>query len=548
MPKTAKLNENWIQKGLEKLRAGYSNVIFFETDDPERYGQFLRFMRNHGPAREHTLYQFDRWRGLLVQDRQSNNFVPVGHSGSQGWRGSGSMTFDGSMREVSVALRRIEKEIKRGPCFFIIKDQECALEGNQDRDAMMVAALRSWAVSPSLRSSKSAVFCFTPEAGLIADAHTLQKTAVIPVGLAEDMERALIVQQVAMQISQVHETLPMVNRLVHSTAGLNLHQFRSVLMESYHRFGRIDVEWVASAKRQWMAREDMVEVMEPRNGFESIGGYAKLKEFVHKSILDVLREPERARRFGVPLPRGILLWGPPGTGKSMFSKALAAETRLPFVNLKTENLFSQFLGESGRRFARAIEIAEKNAPCIVFIDEIDRFGARKSSMNDGASEESRRVFNQILEWLGDPLRKSILVGTTNRPQDLDRALTRPGRLDYKIPILYPDAVARAEILRIHLGLTGFFSPIPIRSGQEGLLEDSLGRLVQSTENFSGAELEELAHRIRRSAFNRKAEHVEEGDFRAALQGFEFDAAERGREVEAYAHHAGKLSGAVGFRE
>ncbi|HQN20674.1 MAG TPA: ATP-binding protein, partial [Syntrophobacteraceae bacterium] len=328
-----------------------------------------------------------------------------------------------------------------------------------------------------------------------------------------------MIKEVAVEIGQTQETLSRANRLVGLTAGLNLHQLRSLLLECHQQQGKIEESRVATKKSDWIRREDIVEILEPAHGFESVGGYESVKQFIQRNIIGVINHPERAAHFGVPLPKGILLFGPPGTGKSHFSKALAAETHLPFINLKTENLFSQYLGESGRLFNRAIKIAEKNAPCIVFIDEIDRFGTRRSSANDGASEETRRVFNQILEWLGDANRKSILIGTTNRPQDLDKAFTRPGRLDYKVPIFYPNAAARSAILAIHLGLTGVSNPIPVSEGAEAMVEERIRWLAQNTRYFSGAELEELVYRIRRNAFERNGRYVEEKDFARALEHF-----------------------------
>jgi transitional endoplasmic reticulum ATPase len=103
-------------------------------------------------------------------------------------------------------------------------------------------------------------------------------------------------------------------------------------------------------------------------------------------------------------------------GRAQFVKALAKETNLPFINLRTENLFSMWLGESRRKFSEAIRLAEQMSPAIVFIDEIDRCGKRSGTSADGASQETQRVFSQVLEWLGDKRRRSIIVGTTNTPE------------------------------------------------------------------------------------------------------------------------------------
>jgi len=540
MDKKAYLDSSWIESGLEKLRSKFSNLVFFETDDPERYSQLLRCLPNYHDYRRHFLYQYDRWTGLCRYDLQKNRFHPVnmGDGDRYAVQTAQKTGMNPSLRDVSQALRHVDRELKSRPCIFLLKDMESSQGTSQDRDPSVVAALRAWARDSEMAYQRSAVICFSARPELVVDDYTKQLAAIVKVDLGNDTERASVIRRVLYELGenddQVNGDL---GRLARLTAGLNLHQLKSVLLECYSRRGNLHAQEVAQLKADWITRQGIVDIVEPQGDFNTVGGYEYVKEFVKKNIIDVLAEPERALRFGVPLPRGVLLFGPPGTGKTIFAKALAGETNLPFINLKTENLFAPHLGESGRLFARAIEIAEKNAPAIVFVDEIDRFGRRRSSSNDGASEETRRVFNQILEWLGDKNRKSILVGTTNRPDDLDPALTRAGRLDCKIPLLYPDEEARADILRIHLGLTGACPPIP--TDDPGLVEERILWMVSKTDSFSGAELEYLAQIIRRNAFNRKAEFVGREDFLGALEHFSIDYDKRKKEVEDYLNYAEK---------
>jgi len=449
------------------------------------------------------------------------------------------------LRDASAALRHMDKELRDKPCIFVLKDMESGQCGCQDGDHSLVAALRAWSNDSELTFKRSAVICFCAKSDLVVDEHTEKRAAVVKVDLGKDTERAYVTMQTACELEvETDQVGQQLGRLVRLTAGLNLHQLRSVLLECYARKGEIDASDVAGLKADWISREEIVDIVEPEGDFGMVGGYKTVKAFVNKNIIDVLKQPERAARFGAPLPRGLLLFGPPGTGKTLFAKALAGETNLPFINLRTENLFSRYLGESGRLFGRAIEIAEKNAPAIVFIDEIDRFGRRRSTASDGASEETRRVFNQILEWLGDRNRNTILVGTTNRPDDLDDALTRPGRLDYKIPFLYPDDEARAEILRIHLGLTGAYKSLP--EEEDGLVEKQIEWLVPNTEYFSGGELEGLALMVRRNAFNRGGEFVGACDFQEAVESFTINHDQREREVEEYFTYAQEYTNDASF--
>jgi len=547
MAKTATLDSSWIEEGLGKLRSKFSNLVFFETEDPERHTQFLRCLPNYEDYFEHTVYQYDRWTGLCRFDREKQRISPVSEGDGDRYTlgRAKKMGMEKGLRDISAALRHMDKELKDKPCIFVLKDMESCQSGYQDRDQPLVAALRAWSNDSELAFRRSAVICFCAKSDQVVDNHTEQRAAVIKVDLGKDTERAYVIMQASCELGvQSDQVGQQLGRLVRLTAGLNLHQLRSVLLECYSRKGEIDASKVAGLKADWISREGIVDIVEPEGDFGMVGGYEVVKAFINKNIIDVLKEPERAARFGAPLPRGILLFGPPRTGKTLFAKALAGETSLPFINLRTENLYRGLLGESGRLFGRAIEIAEKNAPAIVFIDEIDRFGQRRSSANDGASEETRRVFNQILEWLGDRNRKSILVGTTNRPDDLDPALTSAGRLDYKIPFLYPDSDARAEILKIHLGLTGAYKPLP--EEKAGLIERQIEWLVPKTEYFSGGELEGLVLMVRRNAFNRGGEFVDASDFQAAVENYSINYDERQREVEEHYRYAQKYTNDATF--
>jgi len=261
-----------------------------------------------------------------------------------------------------------------------------------------------------------------------------------------------------------------------------------------------------------------------------------LKKFIVNNVIKVLKNPQKAAKLGLRPPRGILLFGPPGTGKTWFARALAKELQLPFLRLRTEKIVSMWYGETSRNLAKALSISESISPCVLFIDEIDRFGKRGGLAEH---EETRRAFSILLEWLGDERRKTIVVGTTNRIEDLDEAFRRVGRFDYIIPVLYPDYHARLEILKIH---TGVIRRVPLDR------DVSLEHLAGETEYWSGAELQELVLRAARKALEEDSDVVLAKHFNRALETFRINTKERSEQLQRYLRLAEEYTNDTEFLE
>jgi transitional endoplasmic reticulum ATPase len=190
------------------------------------------------------------------------------------------------------------------------------------------------------------------------------------------------------------------------------------------------------------------ELSVPRIIYEDIGGLDEAVHKVREMIELPLRHPELFERLGVEAPKGVLLHGPPGTGKTLLAKAVASETKANFLTIGGPEIMSKFYGESEERLRKIFSVAEKNAPSIVFIDEIDSIAPKRDEVG---GEVERRVVAQLLSLL-DGLTsrgKVIIIGATNRPNALDPALRRPGRFDREINIGIPDRKGRLEILQIH---------------------------------------------------------------------------------------------------
>ena len=213
--------------------------------------------------------------------------------------------------------------------------------------------------------------------------------------------------------------------------------------------------------------------------FKDVAGLDEEKEELIE-IVDFLKKPEKFSKMGAKIPKGVLLYGKPGTGKTLIAKAIAGEADVPFISMSGSEFIEMFAGLGASRVRKLFERARKLSPCIVFIDEIDAIGARRTS-NSGAETENNQTLNQLLvEMDGFSSEETIIVlAATNRPEMLDKALLRPGRFDRQITIPAPDIAGREEILKIH-------------SKDKKLANDvSLHSIAEDTAGFTGAELENI---------------------------------------------------------
>jgi len=180
--------------------------------------------------------------------------------------------------------------------------------------------------------------------------------------------------------------------------------------------------------------------------FDFVGGQERLKEYINNKWKSILLHPNEAKKYGVRLPRGMILYGPPGTGKSWFVKALAGELNLLMLQINGSDIFSKWVGESENKLKSLIRYADL-ASAVVFIDEIDAIASKRTSEEH---EVTRRVKNMLLEWLGDPNRRAIVIGATNMVQDIDEAFKRPGRFDDILPVSYPTEKDLVEMYTVHI--------------------------------------------------------------------------------------------------
>ena len=242
--------------------------------------------------------------------------------------------------------------------------------------------------------------------------------------------------------------------------------------------------------------------------FKDVAGLHEAKLEITEFV-DFLKHPEKYHKMGARIPRGALLSGPPGTGKTLLAKACAGESKVPFVYVSGSEFVEMFIGVGAQRVRELFEAAKKSAPAIIFIDEIDSIGRKRSFSKGGGSEESNTLNQILVEMDGFGTSEEVVVfAATNRKDLLDEALIRPGRFDRDIVFNLPDLEERAEIFKVHLE--------PIKSHPQ-LEKDQLSRRLSSlTPGFSGADIHNVCNESAILAVRNEADNVRQRHFEQAV--------------------------------
>ncbi len=235
------------------------------------------------------------------------------------------------------------------------------------------------------------------------------------------------------------------------------------------------------------SRARLLSMQQKKITFKDVAGVDEAKEEL-KEIIEYLREPQKFQKLGGRIPKGVLLVGPPGTGKTLLARAVAGEANVPFFSISGSDFVEMFVGVGASRVRDLFEQGKKNAPCIIFIDEIDAVGRHRGAGLGGGHDEREQTLNQLLVEM-DGFESNdgvILVAATNRPDVLDPALLRPGRFDRRVVVGLPDVRGREEILRVHV------KKVPVAD------DVNLNILARGTPGFSGAD---LANMVNEAALN-----------------------------------------------
>ena len=241
-----------------------------------------------------------------------------------------------------------------------------------------------------------------------------------------------------------------------------------------------------------------------RTTFDDVAGTEGAKKELSE-IIEFLKNPDRFEKLGATLPKGILLLGPPGTGKTLLARAVAGEADVPFFTITGSDFMEMFVGVGAKRVREMFKNAKEKSPSIIFVDEIDSIGRTRGAGLGGGHDEREQTLNQLLSELDgfEPNENVVVIGATNRPDILDKALLRPGRFDRQISIDLPTQGAREKILKIHARNKSLGDDVDIKE------------VARGTPGFSGADLENLLNEASFHAGRNKRQTIQMDDIESA---------------------------------
>ena len=284
------------------------------------------------------------------------------------------------------------------------------------------------------------------------------------------------------------KSIPVSDEVLRALGGLSTTEAENALALSLVETGTFDSKVIYREKVQAVKRSGLLEIVDPdARGLSAIGGLDELKDWITKRRKAYT---PAAESFGLPAPKGIMLVGVPGTGKSLSAKAIGTALEVPTIKLDIGALFNSLVGESEARTRDALRLAEAMSPCVLWIDEIDKGLAGSSGTGSGDSGVTRRVFGTVISWMQERRRPVFLVATANQVEGLPPELLRKGRFDELFAVDLPNEVERSAIFSIHIG-----------KRRRKIEMFDLAMLVKSTEGFTGAEIENVLDEAMFNAFD-----------------------------------------------
>jgi len=391
----------------------------------------------------------------------------------RGWEDNGS-----GKGSVMAALDRIGKTAVEEYTIFVLRDLHPVLKyPYTEKNAPVVRELRN--LTRELKRSKKTIILTS--VALELPEELKEEVTVIDFPLPNVQEIDSLISHVVEKPQQLQVSGLAREQLVKACQGLSRARIGRVLAKALaakQQINESDIDGVLEEKQQAIRQTGILEFFNSRESLKSVGGLENLKQWV-KMRQDAFTD--EARRYGIPNPKGVLLVGIQGTGKSLSAKTIASEWRLPLLRLDTGRLFGGIVGESESRVRQMIQLAEAIAPCVLWIDEIDKAFGNIISGGDGDSGTSRRVFGSLITWMQEKTSPVFIVATANNVRILPAELLRKGRFDEIFFLNLPSESERQDIFKVHLQ----------RLRPTRLREFDLGVLAKRAENFSGAEIEQV---------------------------------------------------------
>ncbi|ABG53676.1 AAA ATPase, central region [Trichodesmium erythraeum IMS101] len=392
-------------------------------------------------------------------------------------------------------LELVEKLPESAPAIFILRDFQRFLE-----DISISRKLRN--LAKKLKSQPKNLVILAPKISIPEDLNEV--ITIIEFPLPNSQEISQEVERLLVAMGQYVEKR-LLDEVVRASLGLSLERVRRVLARAIATHGKLeldDVDLILEEKRQTIRQTQILDFYPAHENISDIGGLDNLKDWL-------LRRggafSERARQYGLPHPRGLLLVGIQGTGKSLTAKAIAHHWHLPLLRLDVGRLFGGLVGESESRTRQMISIAEALAPCVLWIDEIDKGFAGFKSQGDAGT--TSRVFGTFITWLAEKISPVFVVATANNIQSLPPEILRKGRFDEIFFVGLPNQKERKSIFEVHLSR---LRPYNIKSYD-------MERLAYETPDFSGAEIEQSLIEAMHIGFSQNREFTTEDILESASQ-------------------------------
>jgi ATP-dependent 26S proteasome regulatory subunit len=360
----------------------------------------------------------------------------------RGWEDNGS-----AKGSVMAALDRIGKTAVEEYTIFVLRDLHPVLKyPYTEKNAPVVRELRN--LTRELKRSKKTIILTS--VALELPEELKEEVTVIDFPLPNVQEIDSLISHVVEKPQQLQVSGLAREQLVKACQGLSRARIGRVLAKALaakQQINESDIDGVLEEKQQAIRQTGILEFFNSRESLKSVGGLENLKQWV-KMRQDAFTD--EARRYGIPNPKGVLLVGIQGTGKSLSAKTIASEWRLPLLRLDTGRLFGGIVGESESRVRQMIQLAEAIAPCVLWIDEIDKAFGNIISGGDGDSGTSRRVFGSLITWMQEKTSPVFIVATANNVRILPAELLRKGRFDEIFFLNLPSESERQDIFKVHL--------------------------------------------------------------------------------------------------